>query len=195
MVEVDMDILDMHLREYELEFSIGTIKLKALSQLDFERTHFELEGSQPEYAELIKEMLYLQDIQEFPDGLSAEQMARLAHLNRKISDWSDWFMLECFVAPPITHPDHLRALSSELEPEEWRYLDQLLGALTNPLPADQLQQILGAICLEFGVPLAEGMTAENITVQQVDVLKQAGSLKARAIWEEIGRGAGPDTDG
>ena len=170
--------------------SKGTLVLRALSRKKFKMIAQELLLRDPVYAVLIKEKLYLEEIAAYPDGLNAEEAARLAHLTRRTAEWADWFGIETFVEPVMTHPDQLEALSSELEVDDWNQLDEMLSALTNPMPPSELNDQIGAICIKYGVPMAEGITADNITVQQTAVLDEAmaeESERATVMWEEMGK--------
>jgi len=178
--EIDIgEITKLHMARFTLNTKRGPIVLRALSRKMFNLIGQELMLSDPVYAELIGELLYLRDIKEHDarmkdsKGLKEKDAKRLAHLTRKVSEWSDWFGIECFVRPKLTHPDQLEALSCELEGDDWKQLDEMLVALTNPLPPSDVNATIGEICVRYGVQMADGITAENITVQQTAVMDDA----------------------
>ena len=191
-MKIDIEKLEeQHNATYDIETEIGTVTLRALPQLEFDLRTQELMAADPAFGELMKELLYLEDISGFPDGLDAEQAARLAHLHRRAAEWSEWFMIECFVEPVLTHPKQMRVLSSEMGGEDWPQVYEMLGTLTNPMRASERDKRLAAIYLKYGVPFAADITAGNITVQQAGVIDEVRAeehAKAEQLWQEMQRG-------
>lgn len=191
-MKIDIEKLEeQHNATYDIETEIGTVILRALPQLEFDLRTQELMAADQAFGELMKELLYLEDISGFPDGLDAEQAARLAHLHRRAAEWSEWFMIECFVEPVLTHPKQMRALSSEMGGEDWPQVYEMLGTLTNPMRASERDKRLAAIYLKYGVPFAADITAGNITVQQAGVIDEVRAeehAKAEQLWQEMQKG-------
>ena len=168
-----IDVTKLHTQVFQLQTNVGPITLRALTRLKAKRVGQALLMADPQYAEYVKEYQYLNDIANYPDGLDEEQVARRADLTRLLSEWSDWFAIECFVNPALEHPEELDNLSNELDNESFNQLDEMLAVLANPMPMTDVMREIGEICVKYGVPLADGLTAENITIQQTTVLDEA----------------------
>jgi len=196
-------ITRLHLATFTILTNIGPITLRPLSRLRAQRVGQELLMADPEYAEYVKEYEYLNDIMEIElskaaagdkdAGLTEEQTHRRAELTRLLAEWSDWYAIECFIEPELSNPDELEALSSELDIENFNQLDEMLRVLANPMPVSETNRLLAEICLKYDVPLCEGITAENMTVQQsalLDEVREAENRKMAELMEMARLGNG-----
>ena len=167
------EITKLHTATFKLETNLGPITLKALSRKVAKRVGTWLMLQFPEYAELATEFQFLKDISAYPEGLTLDQAARLAELYQLLDEWTTWFYLPCFVDPKLNDIDEYEALTNELDTESFEQLEAMLEVLANPMPASEANRQIAEICLEYGVPLADGISADNITVQQTAIIDEA----------------------
>lgn len=187
--ETVMDIVEMtraHDATYKFVCELGTFKLKALSRFKFDEIAKEKLMEDPNWVFLIKELDYYNEVLAHPKGkLKADEAARMAELTRATDEWGLWFQIECFVEPKLTHPDQLEAMSSEMDPEEWEQLAMMLMVLSNPKKASERERALAKISVKYNLPMSDGLTADNITVQQTALLDEIIEDEEKQIYDEL----------
>ena len=172
--EIDIgELTKLHTATFTLNTNIGPIVLKALSRNKAAKVAEYLMRMNPGYNDLVVEWSFLKDIMAYPERLNEEQSDRFAEVTRLLSDWSDWFGIECFVKPELKHPDELDALSCLLDKSNFEQLNEMLKVLANPMPPNEANRRIGEVCVRYDVPMGDGITADNITVQQTAVIDEA----------------------
>lgn len=84
------------------------------------------------------------------------------------------------------------AFLSSLQPQEVDKLYRVLEELTSAQPPGEVSSSVIAICKEFGIPLADDLTGENMTAEQMSVLTKMitdGEAELKKRMEAANRNA------
>jgi hypothetical protein len=176
------DILAMHRQVYKFESSLGTMLLRRLTQLDLEAVSIKLSKEHPEYAKIGAQAAPLWQMLEGGGQLSPEEMERLQALAEQLQPYTHEYAVRCFIEPAIKDGTELSHLLFEMKAKDEREkLLMLLTLLANPSPDGKVETVGLLLSQEFGIPLAEGLTVENMPAQTATVLTSAIRDKQEAL--------------
>lgn len=193
--EMDVDLqklLAMHRKTFPIDTPEGVVIMKALPKLMAKRINAYLVATEPEYEGLMKKLDYLGKIsktrrlQGLEPVLNMDQARELAELHRKIAPFMDHFSVGCFVKPEMSKPEDVWALADALPEDIWRRISVLIVVLSNPVPIQEKHFEFIRLCKEYGIPIAEDLTAEVMTVHQAYMLQEASRQESKDMQKILG---------
>lgn len=182
--ELDMlPILKQHRTQWRFRTSKGYVTLKYLGKDDHTRIVGQIMKDHPEYKEMGDRGRYLLMIKKANmQGDKTEINAELDKLNDYFKQFDHLFFIPCFVTPKIQTQEECDALMDSLG-DDYYQLFQVLVKLTSSRPIDQVHSDLMTLCKGWGVQVSTDLTAENITINEADLLSQASLDQMKAIEE------------
>ena len=179
------DLVRQHRVRYIVHTAEGDIVLRFIGALKMRSVELNLMAADPEYntkrRQLLEMTSMLKQCPGAPD-LRAEQLRLASQLEGTFYE----YFAACFVRPKAT-AEQVQALASALLPEEWRMLRVLLIQLIAARPSGTVASAMLTLCAKYGVTIADDLTLENMTAQQLAVLDQAAGDEGKAIMEAVKR--------
>jgi len=176
------DVFNQHRVVHEPMFSIGKLKLQHLRHADNLAISERIFKEKPEFKVLAEELsvIYEQIEAYGEDKIPADRLARVKELCKLLAPLVSMLAIPCFVEPKINSMEELEAIGDVLAPQEWVKLQALLKTLSAPLSAKEINTAFISQCKAFGIPLANDLTAENITFNQAQVMDATLRAEAKA---------------
>lgn len=175
------DILQQHRRRYVVRTSLGDISLRFVGPIDKRTVTLRLTAQGPEYLALLERAAQLSSLTRDGITLTQQDLQDAEGLAASIEPYLYEFFALAFDSPRLGGAEDLKALANALQPQEWEELRTMLIELTRDEPAGVVDTSVIRIAQRFGIPISDGMTAENMTSQQAAVLGQALQDDARDI--------------
>jgi len=118
-------------------------------------------------------------LSERPDDkeLRSRQLQLAADLEPSFYD----LFAGAFDSPKMRSGAEVMALADALQPDEWRGLRVLLIQLIAARPAGTVATAMVQLCSRYGVRIAEDLTLESMTAQQLAVLDQVAGSEYEAV--------------
>lgn len=192
-MDVDMQkLLAIHRTTFPIETPEGLVIMRALPILLSKRINRYLSDTEPEYNKVMKGINYLKkisdtrELQGLEPVLNLDQARELAELKHKVAPFMDHFSVGCFVQPKMTTPEDVWALADALPTDVWAEISVLLVILSNPVPIQEKHFEFIRMCKEYGIPIAEDLTAEVMTVHQSYMLTQASRQESKDMQKLMG---------
>jgi len=182
-------LVTQHRAVWPLETSIGTITLKYLRRTDADAIRNAWMGESEDNMAIALRVDQLKQIAEFPDGLDAAKATEFLELVVKMQPVFDRFAMGCFVEPQPTTVEELEALFAALTPSEEEMLSAALVKLTAPLPVHLINYSMAMLVKEYGLPLANDLTVENLTEQQAQYLEEASRRESQQLIDVMNAGS------
>lgn len=175
------EILQQHRRRYVVRTSVGDLALRFVGPVDKRCRTLELTARSPEYPELLERIAQFRELQRSGVTLTAEDLREVEGLAAAVEPYLYEFFALAFASPVLSGAEDLKALAAALRPQEWEELRPLLIELTRDEPAGFVDTSVIRLAQRFGIPVADGLTAETMTCQQAAVLDQALQDDAREL--------------
>jgi hypothetical protein len=192
-MDVDLQkLLALHRTTFPIETPEGLVVMRALPKLQAKRIHQFLCGTEPEYEELMMKIDYLKkisrtrELQGLEPVLNVDQARELAVLKHKVAPFMDHFSVGCFVKPKMTNPEDVWALADSLPNDIWKKISILIVVLSNPVPIQEKHFEFIRLCKDYGIPIAEDLTAEVMTVHQSYMLSEASRQESKEMQKILG---------
>lgn len=175
------EILQQHRRRYVVRTSLGDLTLRFVGPIDKRVVTLRLTAEAPEYLALVERAAQLSQLSRSGVTLTEQDLQDAEALAAKIEPYLYEFFALAFASPTLSGAEDLKALANALQPQEWEELRPLLIELTRDEPAGFVDTSVVRLAQRFGIPIGDGMTAENMTCQQAAVLAQALEDDAREL--------------
>lgn len=188
---MDLDnILTEHRRVWELQTSIGLIKLKHLSRIDSAWAMDRITEMDPEFLKACSVVSHYKRISAVPGGneLCEDAKRQLKRAQESIYKYAHWFSIKCFVDPLLHDPEQLSALADAMTKEDWDKLSTMLTILTSPRPVSESTKALIKLSKDWNLPLSKDLTLETMTVSQASVLEAIHMEEVEAIKKAFNGG-------
>lgn len=174
------DLVRQHRVRYDVSTSIGKVRLRFIGALRRRAIELRIAAADPtvegkrQDLQMITAML-----SERPEDteLQARQLQLAADLEPSFYD----LFAGAFDVPRMRTGAEVMALADALQPEEWRGLRVLLIQLIAARPSGTVASAMVQLCSRYGVRIAEDLTLENMTAQQLAVLDQVAGAEYEAI--------------
>ncbi|OPZ61532.1 MAG: hypothetical protein BWY85_02377 [Firmicutes bacterium ADurb.Bin506] len=151
-----------------LKTAIGDIVLKRITALEAEEATISAINADPDFAGMVERAHDLATIGS-GNGMSAEQLLEYESIGKRLEPHAMRMGLYCFVDPKISTVEEFDALLSALG-EEAGGLRALIGQLSSTKLDGEVVSSALAISKEYGIPLTNDLTIENMTAHQSAVL-------------------------
>jgi hypothetical protein len=125
--------------------------------------------------------------------LDKEHLEKLAGLNRAMIPIQKLQAATCIVdidehgkeKPAFASMTDYDAFLSALLPEEVDALYAILRDMTSTTPITEESHTILALAKEYNIPLADGLTAENMTAEIADALVENAQVQGDALRHEM----------
>jgi hypothetical protein len=112
-------------------------------------------------------------------------MTELENCGALLRDQQRLFSMACFENPKFVSLEDYDAFLTALDAEEVTKLYVLLSELTSVRSATASCEILLTIAKEYGIPLSNDLTLENMTAEQADILVNTLEKKGELMKREM----------
>jgi len=174
------DLVRQHRIRYDVSTSIGMVRLRFIGALRRRAIELRIAAADPTVESKRHDLqmitALLSDRPDDPE-LQARQLQLAADLEPSFFD----LFAGAFDSPRMRSGTDVMALSDALRPEEWRGLRVLLIQLIAARPSGDVAAAMVQLCSRYGVRIAEDLTLENMTAQQLAVLDQVAGAEYEAI--------------
>ena len=170
-----------HRVRYIVKTAKGDVVLKFIGALRRRTVELNLLAADPEYDGKRKDLQIIGEALKQCDdsSMKAKQLQLAASLEPTFYE----FFASCFDKPKMKSGAEVLAFADQLAPEDWRMLRILLLKLIAARPSGEVASSMIALSVKFGVQLADDLTLENMTAQQMAVLDQAAGDELAAVRE------------
>jgi len=158
------DLLRQHRRRWILKTALGNIVLKRITALEAEEATVNALNSDPDFAGMVERAHEIGLMAE--KGLDIEQMKEYAEIGKRLEPYAMGMGLYCIVDPRVRTVEEFDALLSALPERDRGELRALMGQLSSTNINGEVASSALLISKEFGVPLSNDLTIENMTAQQ-----------------------------
>ena len=193
------DYIKSYKKRWAFRTSIGPVYLKKLTQFDRDRILTVFFEEKPELIEVLKQAERIREFQRKGISVNNTDMTELENCGALLRDQQRLFSMACFVKykpPRIGRPrdeeepmfatlEDYDAFLTALDAEEVTKLYILLSELTSIRSATASCEILLTIAKEHGIPLSAGLTLENMTAEQADILVNTLEKKGELMKREM----------
>lgn len=166
-------ILEQHRRRYVVRSSLGDITLRFVGPIEKHCITLRIMAADASYLGHIERIAQLSQMIKDGITLTQQDLEEMDELSAAVEPHLYEFMSLAFEAPCLSGAEDLKALASALRPDEWGELRPMLIALTADEPAGYVDTTVIRLAQRFGIPIADGLTAETMTCQQAAVFAQA----------------------
>ena len=164
-------LMDQHRKVYAFPTTVGLIKLKHLPKKDHDRITARLASMDPNWANKAQRLAFLADKERLSmKPLSANEMKEFYGLLDWAAEYTDQYVLPCYVEPKMNTSQELEALLDSLHVEEVEKLEKIHLLLTKPQAVQDRDKAMISLCKAFQIPLAIDLAGENMTVAQFSAL-------------------------
>jgi len=167
------DLLADHRKQWVLKTHLGNIVLRRLTRVSMEQVAIRLSQSQEEYFRLAEAKVPLWEKMQQGVELSPEEFKSAADIAAHMAPFLVEYFLPCFVEPALANVEEYDALVSHLRQDEQEQLQELLAQLITTRPIGDSGKAELQIAKEYGVPLSNDLTMENMTARQFTVMQEA----------------------
>lgn len=174
------DLVRQHRIRYDVSTSIGMVRLRFIGALRRRAIELRIAAADPTVESKRHDLQMITALlSDRPDdeALLSKQLQLAADLEPSFYD----LFAGAFDTPRMRSGTDVMALSDALRPEEWRGLRVLLIQLIAARPSGDVAAAMVQLCSRYGVRIAEDLTLENMTAQQLAVLDQVAGAEYEAI--------------
>ncbi len=174
------DLVKQHRIRYDVSTSLGTVRLRFIGALRRRAIELRIAAADPTVEGKRHDLQFVTAmLSERPDDkeLLSRQLQLAADLEPSFYD----LFAGAFDSPKFRSGTDVMALSEALRPDEWRGLRVLLIQLIAARPSGDVAAAMVQLCAKYGVRIAEDLTLENMTAQQLAVLDQVAGAEYEAI--------------
>lgn len=184
-------------RKWKLDTSVGPIYFRRLGQSRRDDINLAYAREHPEFVSLTQEVAVLRDFLRQGIPLDQAHAKKLEDLNVALIPVYRAQYIACIVEPdgkggwvePIKTLDDLDGLLMALNPDEVDNVYAALREMIDSRPITESSEVLLTVAQEFGVPLADGLTLENMTAEMADALVGTVEHRAEAMRRELKKAA------
>jgi hypothetical protein len=178
-VRVPYEELRKRYRErWYVDTSLGRVFFKRLSQLDRDAVYVQYASEHPEFAQMVQDAEILREFQAKGVPLDKAHMDKLANLNRMLIPVQKVQASRCILDidesggehPAFDNMTDYDAFLSALQPDEVDRIYAILREMTSTAPITEDSHVLLALAKEYGIPIAEGLTVDNMSAEIADAL-------------------------
>lgn len=174
------ELVRQHRIRYDVITSQGTIRLRFIGALRRRAIELRVQAAEPRVEGWRHDLQFVTAMLiDRPDDT-----ALLAHQRQLAADLEPSFydlFAGAFEIPRMMSGQDVMALADALRPEEWRGVRVLLIQLIAARPSGDVATAMVQLCARYGVSIAEDLTLENMTAQQLAVLDQVAGSEYEAI--------------
>lgn len=174
------DLVRQHRIRYDVSTSLGNVRLRFIGALRRRSIELRIAAADPTVEGKRYDMQMVSSmLTERPDDaeLRERQLQLAADLEPSFYD----LFAGAFDVPRMRSGQDVMALADALRPEEWRNLRVLLIQLIAARPSGDVATAMVQLCSRYGVRIAEDLTLENMTAQQLAVLDQVAGAEYEAV--------------
>jgi len=174
------DLVRQHRIRYDVGTSMGNVRLRFIGALRRRSIELRIAAADPSVEGKRQDLrLVSAMLTERPDDeeLRERQMQLAADLEPSFYD----LFAGAFDVPRMRSGQEIMALADALRPEEWRNIRVLLIQLIAARPSGEVAAAMVQLCSRYGVSIAEDLTLENMTAQQLAVLDQVAGAEYEAM--------------
>lgn len=174
------DLARQHRIRYDVNTSMGNIRLRFIGALRRRSIELRISASDPTVEGKRHDLQMVSALlTDRPDDaeLREKQMQLAADLEPSFYD----LFAGAFDVPRMRSGQEVMALADALRPEEWRNLRVLLIQLIAARPSGDVAAAMVQLCSRYGVRIADDLTMENMTAQQLAVLDQVAGAEYEAV--------------
>ncbi len=162
------------------DFSVGRVFFRRLGQLGRDEANLEYYLEHPEFAQLEQDRAILGEFLSKGVPLDKPHMDKLEKLNLAMIPLKKAHQSKCIIDIDEHGVEHkafpdMRAYDaflSALQPEEVDVVYAILAEMIKTEPITEESHAMLLLAKEYGVPLAEGLTVENMTAEIADALAE-----------------------
>jgi hypothetical protein len=162
-------LLKQHRKRWIFKTSIGDIVLKRITALEAEEATVNALNSDPDFAGMVERAHDIGTIAQ-KDGMDGELLKEYVALGKLLEPHAMRMGLYCIVEPKMSSIEEFDALLSALQKDEAGELKAVIGQLSSTDLNGEVSSSALTISKEYGIPLANDLTVENMTAQQSAVL-------------------------
>lgn len=174
------DLVRQHRVRYDVRTSLGTVRLKFIGALRRRAIELQIQAADPECMGKRRDLQSVMALLKENPGdatLNAKRRELEAYIEPSIYD----LFAGCFDAPVMRGGKSVMALADALRPDEWEGLRTLLLVLIAARPSGQVAGAMVQLCSRFGVRIADDLTLDNMTAQQLAVLDDITGAELEAM--------------
>lgn len=174
------DLLEQHRKRFVCQTSVGDIVLKKLTHCAMEEVVIKLTKDDPKYLSIAQRGRHIW--QKFRDKteLTEDEAKLLEEYHVKLAPFAKHYALACIEEPEVKTLEDYDALMSSLTTEEKAQLQELLLQMINPVPKGEISPVVTVMNKDYGIPLTDDLTMENMTAEQVQALLEAKKAETQA---------------
>jgi hypothetical protein len=182
-------------KRWYVDMSVGRVIFRRLGQLDRDRIYVDYSVSHPEFADMVQDAEILREFQATGVPLDKPHLEKLAGLNRAMIPIQKLQAATCIVdfdeggneRPAFASMTDYDAFLSALLPEEVDALYAILRDMTSTAPITEDSHTILALAKEYNIPLADGLTAENMSAEIADALVENAQVQGDAFRHEMAK--------
>lgn len=182
-------------KRWKLDTSLGRVFFKRLSQLDRDAVYVQYATEHPEFAQMVQDAEILREFQEKGVPLDKAHQEKLTNLNRMLIPVQKLQASRCILdidesgkeRPAFASMDEYDAFLSALQPGEVDTVYAILRDMVSTAPITEESHMLLAVAKEYGIPIAEGLTVDNMSAEIADALVENTQLIGEETRREMTR--------
>jgi len=175
------------------DLSLGRVFFRHLGQLGRDEANLEYALEHPEFAQMVQDADILREFQSKGIPLDKPHLEKLEKLNRALIPVQKLHASKCIIDIDEGGKEHkafpnMRAYDaflSSLQPSEVDTVYAILREMTSLAPITEESHTLIALAKEYHIPLAEGLTVENMSAEIADALVENAVIQADAARREM----------
>ena len=181
--------------KWYIDTSLGRVFFKRLSQLDRDALYVQYATEHPEFAQMVQDAEILREFQEKGVPLDKAHTDKLANLNRMLIPVQKLQASRCVLdidesgkwRSAFASMDEYDAFLSALQPGEVDMVYAILRDMTSTAPITEESHTLLALAKEYNIPIAEGLTLDNMSAEIADALVENATLIGEETRREMTR--------
>ena len=167
-----------------IDTSLGRVFFRKLGQLARDEANLEYAIAHPEFVQMVQDAEILREFQSKGVPLDKPHLDKLEKLNRDLIPVQKVYASKCIVDIDEAGVEHKAfpdmkaydAFLSSLQPDEVDAVYAILRDMTSPAPITEESHTMLLLAKEYGVPLAEGLTLENMSAEIADALVENATI-------------------
>lgn len=174
------DLVRQHRLRYDVRTSVGTVRLRFIGALRRRTIELQIQAADPDSMgkrQDLQSVMALLKAHPGDEGLIARRRELEAYIEPSIYD----LFAGAFDSPYMRGGKSVMALADALQPQEWEGLRTLLLVLIAARPAGQVSGAMLQLCSRFNVRIADDLTLDNMTAQQLAVLDDVTGAELDAV--------------
>lgn len=180
-------------KRWFLDTSLGRVFFRRLGQLGRDEANMEYALAHPEFEQLVLDAEILREFVSKGIPLDKPHTEKLAALNRAMIPMQKLQASKCIIDIDEAGREHKAfesmedydAFLSSLQPSEVDTVYAILREMTSTEPITEESHVMLALAKEYGIPIAEGLTLENMSAEIADALTENVKIQIEAAKDSM----------